>query len=124
MIVGIGVDIVNVGRVARLINTNPRFTEKVFTPNEASYANSKASPAQSYAARFAAKEAFMKALGTGWDKGVSWRDMEILNTDSGKPELYLSGITKQLAEQMGVLNIHISLSHEKEYAIAQVVLEG
>jgi len=124
MILGIGTDIIAVDRIARVIQKNPRFIEKVFSQREQLYCKSKANPAQSYAARFAAKEAVMKALGTGWDNGISWIEIEVLNDAKGKPDIVISNKTKALVESKGVRRIQISLSHEQQYAIAFVILEG
>lgn len=123
MILGIGTDLVAVARIARVLERNPRFVEKVFSGREQEYCNKKANPAQSYAARFAAKEAVMKALGTGWDKGISFVQIEVIPQISGKPEIELSGAAKAYAESLGIRQIHLSLSHESEYAAANVVLE-
>lgn len=123
MILGLGTDIVAVQRIERVIKDNPRFVEKVFSLGEQEYCSSKANPAQSYAARFAAKEAFMKALGTGWDEGISWTQIEVINDAKGKPCLKLSGATEDIAKSRGTELIHLSLSHEKDYAIATVILE-
>jgi holo-[acyl-carrier protein] synthase len=124
MIVGIGTDIVEVGRIARLLKTNLHFVDKVYSAAEIAYSSAKASPAQSYAARFAAKEAFMKAIGTGWDQGVSWKEIEVINNNEGKPELVITGRSAELARAMKIRKMHLSLSHEKDYAIAYVVLEA
>lgn len=124
MIVGIGTDIVEISRIDRLLEKNPRFVDKVYSPAEIDYCSTKASPAQSYAARFAAKEALMKALGTGWDQDVSWQDIEIVNDTKGKPAIRLCGKAKELAVQKGIMAIHLSLSHEKHYAVASVIAEG
>lgn len=101
-----------------------RFVERVFTPREAAYARRKASVHQRYAARFAAKEAGMKALGTGWRGGITWRDFEVVNLPSGRPTLVLSGRAKAIAERMGVKNITLSLTHTAEQAMAMVILEN
>ena len=114
MILGLGTDIIAVQRIERVIKSNPRFLEKVFSPNEQLYSSSKANPAQSYAARFAAKEAFMPALGTGWDEGISWKEIEVVNDAKGKPCLILSGATETLAKSRGLDLIHLSMSHEKD----------
>ena len=124
MIVGVGCDIVAVERIKRTIDKNPRFLDKLFTSSEIAYCSSKANPAQSYAARFAAKEAVMKALGTGWDGKVNWLDIEVQVNELGCPSLVLSGGAKQLAESKGITNIQISLSHEKEHALAFAILEN
>jgi holo-[acyl-carrier protein] synthase len=124
LIKGIGTDIIAVARIKKNVETNPRFVEKLFSPAEIAYCQSKANPEQSYAARFAGKEAVMKALGTGWDCGINWTDIEILPGSQGKPEVSLHGAAGKFADAMGVVAIQISLSHEKEYATAVVVLEG
>ncbi len=123
MIIGIGTDIVRVERIRRLLDRYPGFVEKVFTEDEISYCSAKTAPAQSYAVRFAAKEAVMKALGTGWDGHINWRDIEVRSKDTGKPEISLYNGSRELAKRLGVDNILISLSHEKEYALAFAVLE-
>ncbi|MDD2506686.1 MAG: holo-ACP synthase [Candidatus Cloacimonetes bacterium] len=124
MIIGVGTDIVEIGRIDRLLDRNPRFVDKVFSSAEIEYCSSKASPAQSFAARFAAKEAFLKSLGTGWDQGISWQEIEVMNDNQGKPDIRLCGKAKELAEQKGIRLIHLSLSHEKQYAVASVIAEG
>ncbi|MDD2331567.1 MAG: holo-ACP synthase [Candidatus Cloacimonetes bacterium] len=123
MIFGIGTDLVCIERIKGVIEKNPRFPERVFTPSEIDYCSAKANPYQSYAARFAAKEAFMKALGTGWNGVISWMDIEIFNTGGGKPEIRTRNATAELLEQSGISKIHVSLSHDRDYACAYVVLE-
>lgn len=124
MIIGIGTDIVEVGRIARLLKSNLHFVDKVFSYAEIAYASRKASPAQSYAARFAAKEAFMKAIGTGWEDGISWKEIEVINNSRGKPEIHLSGRALDIATSLEIDNIQLSMSHEKDYAIAYLILEA
>lgn len=123
MIIGIGCDIISVQRIQHAMQRNERFAEKLFTPGEITYCQSKASPWQSFAARFAAKEAVMKALGTGWDGKVNWLDIEVRSDDKGNPFVTLSGGAKLLAAEKSVNNIQLSLSHEKEQALAFVILE-
>ena len=102
----------------------PRFGERVFTPAERSYCDSRgAVAAQHYAARFAAKEAALKALQTGWSGGISWHDVEIASRESGAPDLILHGPVKELFEKSGATLAHLSISHTTEHAIAQVILE-
>ena len=121
MIVGIGLDIIEIERIAKAIG-RPRFCDRVFTAAEQSYCNSrKAGRAASYAARFAGKEAVLKALGTGL-RGGRWQDIEILTDEQGKPIVKLTGYVGQVAQQLGVDNIHISLTHARQYAAAQVIL--
>lgn len=125
MILGIGIDICNVPRLARMRRKyGPRFLDRVFTPTEQQRCGSGPACDERYAARFAAKEAFMKAVGTGWGRGMTFADIEIATEDTGKPVLSIAGGARELADRLGVSNIHVSLSHERENAIAFVVLEG
>ena len=124
MIIGIGCDIISVQRIQTAMERNERFADKLFTPAEIAYCQSKASPWQSYAARFAAKEAVMKALGTGWDGKVNWLDIEVRSDDKGNPYIKLSGGARKLADEKGICNIQLSLSHEKENALAFVIMEN
>ena len=102
----------------------PRFVERVFTPNERAYCEAKgAAAAQSYAARFAAKEAFLKALQTGWRGRITWHDVEIVSGENGVPRLEISGEAKKILENLGATNAHLSMSHTADHAIAQVILE-
>ncbi|MFN8276361.1 MAG: holo-ACP synthase [Chitinophagales bacterium] len=122
MIIGIGTDIIEVERVQRAISKE-EFMRKVFTQREIDYCNQQGN-AQSFAARFAAKEACFKALGTGWREGMSILEIEILNDDIGKPSLFLSGKVLEKFEAMGGKRALVSLSHLKQMAAAFVVLEG
>ncbi|MCW5961196.1 MAG: holo-ACP synthase [Pyrinomonadaceae bacterium] len=124
MIVSIGVDIIEVYRIRETIERTPRFVERVFTEKERAYCVSKgAAAAQSYGARFAAKEAFLKALKTGWRGKVTWHDMEILSDELGAPSLSVRNEARILMENLGANRIHLSISHTTEHAVAQVVLE-
>lgn len=124
MILGVGVDICNVTRIGKLRERyGARFLDRVFSPLEQQYCGSGASCDQRYAARFAAKEAFLKALGTGFAQGVTMRHVEVANAPGGRPSLHLSGQAERLAAERGVTAIHLSLSHEREQAVAFVVLE-
>lgn len=124
MIVSVGIDIVEVYRIRETVERTARFVERVFTEKERLYCESKgAAAAQSYAARFAAKEAFLKALKTGWRGKITWHDMEILNDAQGVPTLEIKGEAKVLMENLGANKIHISLSHTSEHAVAQIILE-
>jgi holo-[acyl-carrier protein] synthase len=124
MIVSIGIDITEVYRIRETIARTPRFAERVFTPAEREYCESKgAAAAQSYAARFAAKEAFLKALKTGWRGKITWQDMEILNDTDGVPSLSARGEARRILDEMGEPRVHLSLSHTTEHAVAYVVLE-
>ncbi len=122
MVFGIGTDIVEISRIKKAI-ASPGFLQRVFTSEEIAYCSSRgAQSAASYAARFAGKEAFLKAMGTGLRHGCL-QDIEILPNELGAPVLKLSGVFKTLAEDRGISEIFISLSHSKEYATAQCLLE-
>ena len=124
MIVSIGIDIIEVYRIRETISRTPRFVTRVFTPNEREYCEAKgASAAQSYAARFAVKEAFLKALKTGWRGKITWHDIEVISGENGVPSLKIAGEANKILENLGANHIHISLSHTTEHAIAQVILE-
>ena len=123
MIVGIGTDIIEVARIERLMAGQKRFQKRIFTETEVAYCESKKNKAQNYAARFAAKEAFLKAIGTGWRQGVAFKEIEVVNNPQGKPEIFLSGKAKEIADNLGITNIQISLSHLKDIAIAVVAAE-
>jgi holo-[acyl-carrier protein] synthase len=125
MILGIGSDILDVARVTQALERDgDRFREDVFSAGEISYCEGKRHPAQHYAARFAAKEAFVKALGNGVRDGIVWRDIEIRHEPTGQPRLRLSGASQRLADGRGVRQVHLTLSHTAEYAAATVILEG
>lgn len=122
MVVGIGIDLVEIHRMKKAIE-RPLFVQRIFTPAEQAYCDSRGRQnAASYAARFAAKEAVMKALGTGLSGGGTWQDIEVLPDEQGKPVMTLSGYFGQLSRKMDVTRIHVSLSHAQEYAAAQVLL--
>lgn len=124
MIVSIGIDIIEVHRVQETIARTPRFAERVFTEAERAYCESRgAVAAQHYAARFAAKEAALKALQTGWSGGIGWQDIEVTAKESGAPLLLFHGRARELYEQSGATSAHLSIAHTTEHAVAQVVLE-
>ena len=125
MIVGTGIDIAEVPRIRQSIERfGQRFLGRIFTPGEMRYCDSKANRVERYAARFAAKEAAMKALGTGWNHGVRWRDCEVTRRPGGRPTMTFHGKAGEIAAKLGVRNIALSISHTEEQAIAQVILEG
>ena len=125
MIVGTGIDIAEVSRIAASIQRfGRRFTERVFTADEIRYCESKANKAERYAARFAAKEAGMKAIGTGWKHGVTWQDIEVKRVPGGRPTLVFSGRAAEFFDKLGAARAHLSLTHTAEFAMAQVILEG
>jgi len=124
MIVGTGVDLAEVPRIqASIARFGRRFVERIFTPAEIAYVERKANRFERYAARFAAKEAGMKAIGTGWRRGVTWQDFEVANLRTGKPTLRLHGVAAEIAGRLGVRNISLSLTHTREYGMAHVILE-
>jgi holo-[acyl-carrier protein] synthase len=124
MIVSIGIDIIEVARIREVLLRTPRFVYRVFTANERSYCDKRgAVAAQHYAARFAAKEAALKAFQTGWRGGISWQDVEVAARDSGAPYLIFHGLVNELFVKSAATAAHLSLSHTTEHAIAQVVLE-
>ena len=125
MIVGMGTDLVEVARVREAIERHGRrFIDRVFTAGEIAYVERKANRYERYAARFAAKEAGMKAIGTGWRRGVRWHDFEVTNLPSGKPTLALHGAAGDFAAKLGVKNIELSLTHTAVQAMAVLILEG
>ena len=125
MIVGIGTDVAEVARIRKSVERyGDRFLDRIYTAKERSYALSKANSAERLAARFAAKEAGMKAIGTGWNHGVTWRDFEVVNERSGKPSLRLSGVAQSVAERLGATKVSLSLTHTREIALAVVILEN
>lgn len=124
MIVGSGVDIIEVARIAETLERyGARFRERVYRADEIEYCMRKHNAAESFAARFAAKEAAAKALGTGIQNGVGWRDLEIVRAPSGRPSLRFHGRAEAIARQLGVRNANVSLSHTRTHALAQVLLE-
>jgi holo-[acyl-carrier protein] synthase len=125
MIVAIGIDLVEIARIEEVFTRRgERFRARVFTEGEISYCESRASKLSSYAARFAAKEAAMKALGTGWAEGVGWRDVEVVSGPSGAPTLELRGRALERMREIGATRALVSLTHSGNLAMAQVVLEG
>jgi holo-[acyl-carrier protein] synthase len=125
MVLGLGTDLMETRRVQESIDRfGQRFLERIFTPEEIAYCQrKKKNAAESFAARFAAKEAGAKALGTGISRGVSWKEFEVRREASGRPTLHLSGRAAELAEAMGVRRVQLSLTHTRELALAVVVAE-
>lgn len=125
MIIGIGIDLVEVERVRGLLQRRPeRAKARLFTKSEARHCGTSRDPAESYAARFAAKEALFKALGTGWAGGAMWTDVEVLVDARGAPRLLLHGETARIAERRGLRRAHVTLTHTEGVAAAFVILEG
>ncbi len=124
MIIGIGVDVVEIRRFRTVLERQKdRFTRRVFTPGEQEYCCARHDPVPHFAARFAAKEALFKALGTGWAKGVSWLDVDVCRKGNEAPFISLQGEAGRISAGLGVHKVHLSLSHTDESAVAMVVLE-
>ena len=125
MILGTGIDLAEVGRIRDAIERyGDRFIHRIYTAAEIAYVERKANRFERYAGRFAAKETGMKAIGTGWKRGVRWVDFEVSNLPSGRPTLRLHGEAARLAGTMGVKSISLSITHTAEMGMAQVILEG
>jgi holo-[acyl-carrier protein] synthase len=125
MIVGTGVDIAEVSRIRQSVERfGDRFLRRVFTEGEIRYCEKKITSFESYAARFAAKEAGMKALGTGWSHGVRWRDIEVIRPKGQRPTIQFHGQAAAIAAKLGTRNISLSLTHTAEQALAHVILEN
>jgi len=125
MIVGLGLDIAEVNRIEEAIARHgAAFLERLFTPAEMEYCERFKNRYERYAARFAAKEAAMKALGTGWSRGVRWRDIEVAREAGGKPTLRLAGEARAIADRLGVRHIAMTITHSGNLALAQVIFES
>jgi holo-[acyl-carrier protein] synthase len=125
VIVGLGLDIAEIDRIEEAITRHGApFLERLFTPREVEYCERFKNRYERYAGRFAAKEAAMKALGTGWSRGVRWRDIEVVHGESGKPTLKLEGVAGEIARNMGVKNIVMTITHSGNLALAQVIFEA
>jgi holo-[acyl-carrier protein] synthase len=125
VIVGLGLDVAEIDRIGAAITRHgAHFLERLYTPREVTYCESHRNKFERYAGRFAAKEAAMKALGTGWRLGVRWRDIEVTREPSGKPTLDLKGVSRQFADRMGVKNISLTITHSGNLALAAVIFES
>jgi len=123
VVFGIGTDIIEVGRIEKQLNSGTELKKSLFTDSEIIYCESKKFQFQHFAARFAAKEAFFKALGTGWRYGMKYKEIEIKNNDIGKPEIFVSGRVKEELEEKKIIKIHLSITHLNDLANAFVILE-
>lgn len=124
-IIGIGTDITECLRIARMIERHGElFIERVYTPDEIKYCQNRKQATQHFTGRWAAKEAILKAIGTGWTKGISWRDMEIRNEPGGKPTVAVRGGVKDVVEQLGITDIHVTISHCRTHATATAIAVG
>jgi holo-[acyl-carrier protein] synthase len=124
LIVGLGVDLIEIARIRESLARRERFIRRVYTSAEEAYCARHRDPAPHYAARFAAKEALMKAIGTGWSRGVRWRDIEVERERGSAPKLVLHGEARRIAGALGAARIHLTLSHSADSAIAVVILES
>src|SRR5690606_16960785 len=123
-IVGLGTDIVECLRIAQMIERHGElFIGRVYTDHEIEYCSTRKAATQHYAGRWAAKEAVLKALGTGWRRGISWRDVEVCNLASGAPTIALHAGARDVAEGQGIARVHISISHARSHAIAYAIAE-
>ncbi len=120
---GVGIDMIEVERVAEKINKNSGFRELIFSEAEIAYCEAKKNKFQHYAGRFAAKEAFFKALGTGWTERTFYNEVQVINDENGKPEIMLSDLTLQTVNALGIKKIFVSLSHIAMFASAVVIVE-
>jgi holo-[acyl-carrier protein] synthase len=124
VIVGLGLDIAEIDRIAEVLTRHgTRMLERLYTAREIAYCESHKNKFERYAARFAAKEAAMKALGTGWGRGVRWRDIEVVNAPGGKPTLRLEGVARQIADGLHARKIALTITHSGNLAVAQVIFE-
>jgi len=125
MIVGTGVDVVEIERIRRVTERQKdRFLNRVFTAEEQRFCSRYRDPAPHYSARFAAKEALFKALGTGWAKGISWLDVEVRRQDRKAPVMTLHGEAEKRCNSLGTIRVHLSLTHSDQWAVAMVILEN
>ena len=124
-IVGVGVDIVECLRIAQMIERHGElFITRVYTDLEIEYCTTRKAATQHYAGRWAAKEAVLKAIGTGWRRGIGWRDIEIRNDRNGAPTVLLRGGARDVMDRAGIGSMHVTISHCRSYAVAYVVAEG
>jgi len=124
LIKGTGIDIIEVERIRNVLERDTGFRDKIFTPEEIRYCESKKNKYQHYAARFSAKEALMKAIGTGWRFGIRFADIEVFHNDLGQPQIRVSGKANEMLSDLSISKIHVSLSHLKELATAIVIIEN
>jgi holo-[acyl-carrier protein] synthase len=124
-IIGIGTDIVECVRIARMIEQHGElFLTRVYTPREIRYCQARKHSTEHFAGRWAAKEAILKCLGTGWKKGLCWTDMEVRNDTEGAPKLYLCGAARDRAQDLGIVDVLITISHCRAYATAYAIAVG
>lgn len=124
MIFGVGIDIIEVLRVEKLTQKDDRFVKRIFTQKEIDYCRKFKNGAQNFAGKFAVKEAFLKAMGTGWSNGLKFNEIETVNDRLGKPEIVLLGRTKEIFNERNFKFSHVSIAHLKDYATAVVIIEN
>jgi holo-[acyl-carrier protein] synthase len=124
VVIGIGIDIVEVGRIEKALQGGDEMANRVFTENELAYCKARRNQYQHFAGRFAAKEAALKALGTGWQEGIRWKDVEVVPGDLGQPRLNFQGKAKEILEAAGAKQAQVTITHASDYAVAAVVLEA
>lgn len=124
MIVGLGVDVVEVARIREALENQPRMVQRVFTEEEANYCTERKAQFQHFAGRFAAKEAALKALGTGWAEGIRWRDVEVTADSTGRPDIRFHAKALEIFNSKQAASAWLTISHASEYAVAVVVLES
>jgi len=124
-VLGIGTDITECLRIAKMIERHAElFINRVYTPREIHYCQKRKQSTEHFTGRWAAKEAVLKALGTGWRRGIAWRDIEVLNEPDGRPVVYVHGGVKKVVEQLGITRLQVSISHCRTYAIALAIATG
>jgi holo-[acyl-carrier protein] synthase len=123
VVIGIGIDIVEVRRISRALQGGDEMANRVFTEKELEYCRARKNQFQHFAGRFAAKEAALKALGTGWQEGIRWKDVEVVSDKLGKPLLNFQRRAKEFFDASGAQHAHVTITHAKEYAVAAVILE-
>lgn len=124
-IFGIGTDIIECVRIAKMIERHGElFLDRVYTTNEVLYCSERKAATQHYAGRWAAKEAVLKALGTGWTRGIQWTDIEVRNEPGGRPSIMLAGVARELSIEMGITEVQISISHCRSHATAYALAVG
>ena len=124
-VIGLGTDIIECLRIAKMIEKHGElFLNRVYTKNEIAYCSSRKSANQSYAGRWAVKEAVLKAMGTGWSRGIRWKDIEVVTDLSGKPHIAIHGVAQEICDELGITDVLISLSHCRSHATATAIAVG
>ncbi len=124
MVIGLGIDIVEVSRIRKALENGDALARRVFTERELQYCVARKNRYQHFAGRFAAKEAALKALGTGWQEGIRWQDVEVVSGEKGRPELNFYGRAEEILKEMKGISAHLTITHAAEYAVAAVVIEA